>query len=183
MALAGGHASAAGTATERRLFEDGSFLSSGPEGRRFLFEELGRCPEPPDADFPLLAGLRAAVRSRAVATRRPARKRDKGRPADIAPHQGLRRRSTPRTPARPATSARIRWSSSSRSRRGRIEAKAVVTYAVQPGQVFVPIHYGDRQSVDPPVLRPLLTETAVLQGVCGARPPASGLRTHRLHQH
>ena len=129
---AGGPPPAPGS--ERRLFEDGRFHH--PDGRaRFLFEEPRPLPEAPGERYPflLLTGRGTAAQwhtqtrtAKSAVLRKlyPDRVYVEINPSDaralgIRPH------------------ARVEV----RSRRGRIRATAFVTRSVQPGHLFVPMHY------------------------------------------
>lgn len=119
--------------TERRLFEDGRFFT--PTGRaRFLFEPPRPLPEPPNRHYPLqlLTGRGSAsqwhtqTRTRQSAVLRklyPQRQYVEINPAD-ARGLGITQGAAVRV----------------ESQRGRIRARACITPAVQPGQVFVSMH-------------------------------------------
>ncbi len=119
---------------ERRLYEDGTFYH--PDGRaKFLFEEPREMPEPPDYEYPtiLLTG-RGSVSQWHTQTRtsKSAVLRKLYPPmiyVEINPEDARREDLQPNQLV------------VVESRRGRIKAKAVVTYAVRPGQVFIPMHY------------------------------------------
>jgi assimilatory nitrate reductase catalytic subunit len=132
---------------ERRLFEDGRFYT--PTGRaRFLFEEPRSLSEPPSARFPLvlLTGRGSAsqwhtqTRTRQSAVLRklyPERPFVEINPADarvlgIGPNE---------------------WVTVS-SQRGRLRARAFLTPAVQPGQVFMPMHYVETNRLTDAVFDP-----------------------------
>lgn len=122
-----------GGEAERRLFADGRFYH--PDGRaRFMFADPTPQPEPVDDDYPvtLLTGRGTASqwhtqtrtgKSSVLRKLYPAGPYVEVNPDDAAAW-GLE----------PGTPTRIR------SRRGEIVAAAVVTLAVQRGQVFVPMH-------------------------------------------
>jgi len=121
---------------ERRLFADGKFFT--PDGRaRFYFDEPRPMPEPPDAEYPLIlltgrgssAQWHTGSRTNKSAILRklaPTVLHVEINPADAAP-LGV------------VDGARVTVS----SRRGRAEAVAFVTTVVQPGQVFLPMHFPD----------------------------------------
>jgi assimilatory nitrate reductase catalytic subunit len=121
-------------ATERRLFEDGRFYT--PDGRaRILFESPKAHPEAPNERYPfiLLTGRGSAsqwhtqTRTRNSAVLRklyPERPFLEVNPAD-ARSLGIE----------PDTWVIVE------SQRGRLRAKAFLTPAVQPGHVFIPMHY------------------------------------------
>lgn len=121
-------------AQERRLFEDGRFYH--PDGRaKFIFEEPRPIPERTSERFPfiLLTGRGTASQwhtqtrtSQSAVLRKlyPERVFVEINPRD-ARLLGIQ----------PNAEVRVE------SQRGRIRASAFVTHAVQPGQVFVPMHY------------------------------------------
>jgi anaerobic selenocysteine-containing dehydrogenase len=121
-------------ATERRLFEDGRFFHA--DGRaRFLFELPRASPEKPDDEFPvtLLTGRGTSAqwhtgsrtnKSAVLRALSPA-----GCYVEINP------RDAERFGIAPQAKVRVR------SRRGALVATAFVTSTVQPGQVFIPMHY------------------------------------------
>ncbi len=120
--------------TERRLFEDGAFYH--PDRRaKFLFEEPRPMPEPPDHQFPLLlltgrgsvAQWHTQTRTQKSAVLRTLYPQQVY--AEINPEDARRYGIRPNQMV------------SVESPRGKIKAKAAVTYAVRPGQVFVPMHY------------------------------------------
>jgi len=129
-----GSGSAEQGASERRLFADGKFYT--PDGRaKFLFDEPVPLPEPPDADYPFLlntgrgssAQWHTGSRTDKSAVLRklaPNLPWIELNPADAAP-RGI------------VTGDRL----AVRSRRGATTALAVVTPIVQPGQVFMPMHF------------------------------------------
>lgn len=121
-------------ARERRLFADGRFPT--PDGRaRFLFDEPRAPLERPDAEFPmvLLTGRGTSAqwhtntrtgKSEVLRKMYPPECYVEVNPAD-AERLGI------------GVPGRVRV----RSRRGVLEADAFVTTAVQPGQVYIPMHY------------------------------------------
>lgn len=122
--------------SERRLFANGKFYT--PDGRaKFLFDEPVPLPEPPDADYPFLlntgrgssAQWHTGSRTDKSAVLRklaPNLPWIELNPADAAP-RGI------------VTGDRL----AVRSRRGSTTALAVVTPIVQPGQVFMPMHFAE----------------------------------------
>jgi ferredoxin-nitrate reductase len=130
------HQSSVVSSSERRLFSDGKFFTS--DGRaKFLFDPPVPLPEPADADYPFLLNT--------------------GRGSSAQWHTGSRtdksavlRKLAPNVPwieINPAdasprgvvTGDRV----AVRSRRGTTSALAVVTPIVQPGQVFMPMHFAE----------------------------------------
>ena len=119
---------------ERRLFEDGRFFHG--DGRaRFCFEEPVAVPEKIDAEFPfvLLTGRGSSSQWHTQTRTGKSDVLRKLAPAEvyveINPYDAERLRIAPNTQVR------------IRSRRGEIVATAFVTATVQPGQVFLPMHY------------------------------------------
>ena len=140
-------ASTAPAAGERRLFEDGRYYH--PDGRaRFLHEDPRPLPEPPSDRFPLLlltgrgsaAQWHTQTRTAKSAVLRklyPARVYVEVNPAD-AKDRGIVT----------GNAAQVE------SRRGRITATAFVTRSVQPGHVFVPMHYEETNRLTDAVFDP-----------------------------
>lgn len=121
-------------AQQRRLFEDGRFYH--PDGRaRFVWEASRSMPEAPDAQYPyLLLTGRGGVAQWHTQTRTakspilrklyPEGVYVEMHPADAA-SAGIAQRSLVEVA----------------SRRGRLEATAVLTPTIQRGQAFIPMHY------------------------------------------
>ncbi len=138
---------AAAGRTERRLFEDGRYHH--PDGRaRFLHEDPRPLPEAPDDRFPLLllTGRGSAAqwhtqtrtaKSAVLRKLHPAQVYVEVNPAD-ARARGV------------VTSDAVHVE----SRRGRIAATAFVTRSVQPGHVFVPMHYAETNRLTDAVFDP-----------------------------
>ncbi|MDB6155656.1 MAG: nitrate reductase [Chthoniobacteraceae bacterium] len=121
-------------ATERRLFEDGRYYHADQRAR-FLFEAPRPNPEPADVDFPftLLTGRGTSSQWH---TQTRTGKSDVLRKlypenvyVEINPIDAERLGIAPNAPVEIA------------SRRAQIEATAFVTNSVQPGQLFLPMHY------------------------------------------
>ena len=135
------------TSGERRLFEDGRYYH--PDGRaRFLYADPRPLPEPPNDRFPLLlltgrgsaAQWHTQTRTAKSAVLRklyPARVYVEVNPAD-AKARGIVTGDTVQV----------------ESRRGRIAATAFVTRSVQPGHVFVPMHYEETNRLTDAVFDP-----------------------------
>jgi assimilatory nitrate reductase catalytic subunit len=119
---------------ERRLFEDGRYFH--PDGKaRFIFEEPRAMPEPPDDEYPFILLTGRGTSSQWHTNSRTA-KSDVLRklyPASIyaeinvldAERLGIADHSL-------VTVA---------SRRAKVTATAFVTTTIQPGQIFIPMHY------------------------------------------
>jgi ferredoxin-nitrate reductase len=134
-------------ARERRLFADGRFFT--PDQRAvFHFDEPVPLPEPPDAEFPFLLNT--------------------GRGSSAQWHTGSRtdksavlRKLAPTVPwleLNPADASRLGLAAGQqvivRSRRGAATALAVVTPVVQPGQVFMPMHFPEVNRLTFPAFDP-----------------------------
>jgi len=145
--------------TERRLFSDGAFFH--PDQRaRFLFDPPSPVPEPTDAQFPftLLTGrgssaqwhtLTRTAKSHILRQLSPQQVYIEINPSDA---RSLHIQS----------GAPIQVS----SRRGSIVAQVVITAAVQPAQVFMPMHFPETnrltlQCVDPHSRQPSYKHCAV----------------------
>jgi assimilatory nitrate reductase catalytic subunit len=132
---------------ERRLFEDGRFFT--PDGRaRFLFDEPRAMPEQTDEEFPFLL-LTGRGTSSQWHTNTRTGKSDVLRklyPAncyiELHPDDAARLGIQPNT--------RVRVS----SRRGKLTATAFVTPTVQPGQIFIPMHYREVNRLTFPAFDP-----------------------------
>jgi anaerobic selenocysteine-containing dehydrogenase len=144
---------------ERRLFADGRFFT--PDGRaKFIFDPPRPVAEPVDDEYPfvLLTGRGTSAqwhtntrtgKSAVLRTLYPANAYAEIHPADAA-RLGITANSTVTIT----------------SRRGRIECAAFLTPTVQPGQVFIPMHYGitnelTRAEFDPHSRQPSYKHCAV----------------------
>lgn len=123
-----------GTRNERRLFEDGRFYH--PDGKaRFIFEQPRALPERADSEYPLLLMTGRGTAAQWHTLTRTGK-------SDI-----LRRLQSDElhVEIHPADAARFGIKSHRHvrvmSRRGSTHATARVTATVQPGQVFMPMHY------------------------------------------
>ncbi len=129
---AGGPPPAPGS--ERRLFEDGRFHH--PDGRaRFLFEDPRPLPEAPGERYPflLLTGRGTAAQWHTQTRTAKSAVLRKLYPDDV--YVEINSSDARARGIRPDGRVEIR------SRRGRIKATAFVTRTVQPGHLFVPMHY------------------------------------------
>ena len=157
---------AAARRTERRLFEDGRYYH--PDGRaRFLHEDPRPLPEPPNERYPLLllTGRGSAAqwhtqtrtaKSAVLRKLHPAQVYVEVNPAD-ARARGV------------VTSDTVRVE----SRRGRIDATAFVTRSVQPGQVFVPLHYEETNRLTDAVFDPYSKQPSYKACAVELRPAAA----------
>ncbi len=132
---------------ERRLFEDGRFYHED-ERARFLFDEPKPLSEPPSKKFPfiLLTGRATAsqwhtqTRTAKSAVLRKLYSRDPY--VEISPDDAREQGVGPND-----------WVLIE-SQRGRVKAKAFITHAVLPGQVFVPMHYSEINKLTDAVFDP-----------------------------
>jgi assimilatory nitrate reductase catalytic subunit len=119
---------------ERRLFEDGRFFH--PDGRaKFLFEAPHEAPETTNAEYPLLL-----LTGRGTSAQWHTQTRT-GKSAVL--RQLHPEKNYVEINSRDATPLGIRPQQmvEVRSRRGKLAARAFITDTVQPGHVFIPMHY------------------------------------------
>ena len=159
-------ASAAALPAERRLFEDGRYYH--PDGRaRFVHEDPRPLPEPPNERYPLLllTGRGSAAqwhtqtrtgKSAVLRKLHPAQVYVEVNPAD-AKARGV------------VTSDTVRIE----SRRGRVSATAFVTRSVQPGHVFVPMHYEETNRLTDAVFDPYSKQPSYKACAVELRPAAA----------
>jgi ferredoxin-nitrate reductase len=132
---------------ERRLFADGQFFTE--DGRaRFIFDPPRPLPEPPDAAYPFLLLT--------------------GRGSSAQWHTGSRtdksavlRKLAPTVltvEINPIDARRLGIAAGGnvaiRSRRGTVEAIALVTATIQPGQLFLPMHFSSVNQLTFPAIDP-----------------------------
>jgi assimilatory nitrate reductase catalytic subunit len=141
-------AGAALDATERRLFEDGVFFHK--DGRaRLVFEEPRPVPEPTSADYPLvlLTGRGSSSQWHTQTRTKKSAVLRRLSPAELYVELSP-------TDARAlgvAPNERVTVA----SRRGAVQARAFVTNAVKPGQVFMPMHFEETNKLTFPAFDPL----------------------------
>jgi assimilatory nitrate reductase catalytic subunit len=133
--------------TERRLFADGEFFHA--DGRaRFIFDDPSPMPEPAGGEFPftLLTGRGSSSQWHTqTRTKKSAVLRR------LAPNE-LYVELSPEDATRLGVSPN-EWVTV-RSRRGAVNARAFVTNTVQPGQVFIPMHYEEMNRLTFPAFDP-----------------------------
>ncbi|QDV73928.1 molybdopterin oxidoreductase family protein [Botrimarina mediterranea] len=121
-------------AQQRRLFEDGRFYHED-EWARFIWEDSRPMPEAPDDSYPylLLTGRGAASQwhTQTRTSKSPVLRKLSPQNIYIEMHPDDARAAGVAQHSKVAVS----------SRRGRLEATAFLTPTVQPGQVFIPMHY------------------------------------------
>jgi len=152
----GGESMASGTSSffilhskfrERRLFADGKFFTSDGKAR-FLFDPPRPMPEMADKDFPflLLTGRGTSAQWHTGSRTEKSDVLRELRPekiyVEINPRDAGRFRITMNQPVRVI------------SRRGQLTASAFVTATVQPGQVFIPMHYAETNQLTLAVFDP-----------------------------
>jgi assimilatory nitrate reductase catalytic subunit len=132
---------------ERRLFEDGRFYHQ--DGRaRFVYEDPRPMPEPPTRRYPLVL-----LTGRGTASQWHTQTRTR--------HSGVLRKLYPEdiyVEINPTDAADLGIRPNSQvtveSRRGRLVARAFVTRSVQPGHLFVPMHYAETNQLTDAVFDP-----------------------------
>ena len=146
-------------APQRRLFADGTFFT--PDGRaRFIFGAPRPLTEPVDAAYPLILLTGRGTTSQWHTQTRTATSDvlQKLYPAEVY------------VEINPADAAQLGIAAHQTveitSRRATVRATAILTPIVQPGQVFLPMHYAQtnrltRQEVDPYSRQPACKYTAV----------------------
>jgi assimilatory nitrate reductase catalytic subunit len=119
---------------ERRLFEDGRFFHADARAR-FCFEEPTVPPETIDAEFPfvLLTGRGSSSQWHTQTRTAKSDVLRKLSPAEV--YVEINPHDAGNLSIAPNTLVKIR------SRRAEIVATAFVTATVQPGQLFLPMHY------------------------------------------
>ena len=158
---------------ERRLFADGRFYH--PDGKaRFVFGEPQRLPEVTDAAYPytLLTGRGSSSQWHTLTRTGKSAVLDKlGAP-------------TPYVEVSPvdATALGIRPGQTVvvESRRGRMTARAFVTHGVQPGQLFIPMHYARTNQLTFPAFDPESRQPGYKACAVAVRPIGDGERAEDL---
>ena len=140
-------------ARERRLFSDGIFYH--PDGKaRFLFEAPRALPERPCDQFPFLLltgrGTSAQWHTQTRTAKSDVLKRlyPEGLYVEINSSDAA------------ALQIQTNDSVEISSRRGRITGRAFVTFAVQPGQIFIPMHYAATNQLTFPSFDPYSRQPA-----------------------
>ncbi len=121
---------------ERRLFADGRFFT--PDGRaKFYFDEPRPMAEPADADYPLILLTGRGSSAQWHTGSRTNKSAILRKLAPTAVYLEINPVDAARLAIKDGTPVNIR------SRRATISATAFVTQVVQPGQVFLPMHFAD----------------------------------------
>jgi assimilatory nitrate reductase catalytic subunit len=127
-------AGCADPAPQRRLFADGRFYHADGKAR-FLFDAPASMPEQPDERYPLLLLTGRGTVSQGHTQTRTAKSAVLRALYPPSVYLEINPADARRFHIRPDQQVVVE------SQRGRLTAKAFVTYTVQPGQVFLPMHY------------------------------------------
>lgn len=156
---------------ERRLFADGKFYTDSGRAR-FVFEEPRDVPEPVNAEFPLALLTGRGTSSQWHTQTRTAKSAvltklyPKELYVEIHPGDAERRGIAPHD--------RVVV----RSRRGQVNARALVTSGVQPGQVFLPMHYEGVNDLTYPVFDPYSKQPGYKHCAVQVMPARSDINVH-----
>jgi assimilatory nitrate reductase catalytic subunit len=126
--------------SERRLFEDGHFFHADGKAR-FLFEEPRVVPEAPDDKYPFVLLTGRGSSSQWHTQTRTAKSKVLRKLSPEAAYVEMSPVDADRLGYLPGQEVIVE------SRRGKMRAGLHVTHVVQPGQVFVPMHYADANRV------------------------------------
>ncbi len=119
---------------QRRLFEDGKFFHA--DGRaKFLFEAPRPMPEPPNEDYPYILLTGRGTSSQWHTQTRTGKSDVLRKLYPENPYVEINPQDAERLEIRPNHKVRVR------SRRGEVEVTAVLLSSVQPGQLFMSMHY------------------------------------------
>jgi anaerobic selenocysteine-containing dehydrogenase len=159
--------------SERRLFSDGRFYH--PDGKaRFIFTEPQRVPEPVDASYPftLLTGRGSSSQWHTLT--RTGKSAVLEKLGTSAPYVELSPLDADRLAIAPGELVVVE------SRRGRMPARAFVTHGVQPGHVFVPMHYARTNQLTFPAFDPESRQPAYKHCAVSVRRIRDGERVQDL---
>ena len=121
-------------AQQRRLFEDGKFHH--PDGRaKFLFEAPRAMPEPANDEYPFILLTGRGTSSQWHTQTRTDKSDVLRKLYPKNPYVEINPQDAERLEIRPNSKVRVQ------SRRGDVEVTAVILASVQPGQLFMPMHY------------------------------------------
>lgn len=120
--------------TQRRLFADGTFFHA--DGRaKFLFEAPRPMPEPPNEEYPYILLTGRGTSSQWHTQTRTGKSDVLRKLYPENPYVEIHPQDAERLEIRPNHKVRVR------SRRGEVEVTAVLLSSVQPGQLFMSMHY------------------------------------------
>jgi len=134
-------------AQQRRLFEDGQYFHSNGRAK-FMFSEPTKMPEPPNEHYPFIL-----LTGRGTASQWHTQTRTKN--SDVLRKLYPERIYVEINP-QDANQYSIKpneWIYVE-SQRGRIRARAFITQSVQPGQLFIPMHYNETNQLTDAVFDP-----------------------------
>ncbi|HLH54696.1 MAG TPA: nitrate reductase [Verrucomicrobiae bacterium] len=164
---------------ERRLFENGHFFTPDSKAR-FVYEMPRPVPESSDQEFPftLLTGRGSSAQWHTGTRTEKSDVLRKLRPASV--YVEINPRDAQRLGIAPETQVAVI------SRRGRLLARAFLTATIQPGQVFVPMHYAETNRLtlaafDPYSRQPAYKACAVR--IEKAKKTSRGQNAGRRHTH
>ncbi len=150
-------------APERRLFEDGRFFHADGKAR-FIFEEPRPMPEPPDEEYPFVLLTGRGTSSQWHTNTRTGKSDVLRRLYPAAIYVEIN----------PLDAERLGIDSNAlvsiASRRAKITATAFVTPTVQPGQVFVPMHYAITNQLTHPTFDPYSRQPSYKACAVAVRP-------------
>jgi assimilatory nitrate reductase catalytic subunit len=133
--------------SERRLFEDGRFFHADGKAK-LLFEAPRGVPEPTDASYPLILLSGRGTSSQWHTQTRTAKSSVLRK---LYPEEAY-------VEVNPDDARKYQLSPSDyaivESRRGKLRARVHVTHVVQPGHVFVPMHYAETNQLTFPSFDP-----------------------------
>ncbi len=119
---------------QRRLFEDGKFYHADARAK-FLFEAPRPMPEPPNEEYPYILLTGRGTSSQWHTQTRTGKSDVLRKLYPENPYVEINPQDAERLEIRPNHKVRVR------SRRGEIEVTAVLLSSVQPGQLFMSMHY------------------------------------------
>ena len=119
---------------QRRLYEDGRFYHAD-ERAKFMFEAPRPMPEPVNEDYPFILLTGRGTSSQWHTQTRTAKSDVLRKLYPQDPYIEINPQDAQRLEIRPNHKVRVR------SRRGAVEVTAVVLSSVQPGQLFMSMHY------------------------------------------
>lgn len=149
--------------SERRLFADGRFFHPGGKAR-FLVGDPQRVPEATDATFPftLLTGRGSSSQWHTLT--RTGKSAVLGKLGATEPYVELNPIDADTLGIAPAQRVVIE------SRRGRMTARAFLTHAIPPSQVFIPMHYAQTNRLTFPAFDPESRQPAYKACAVSVRP-------------
>jgi anaerobic selenocysteine-containing dehydrogenase len=136
-----------GVQSERRLFEDGGFFH-GDGKAKLLFEAPRALPETPDAAYPLILLSGRGTSSQWHTQTRTAKSSVLRKLYPEEAYVEVNPEDARKYDLSPSDYAIVQ------SRRGKMRARVHVTHVVQPGQVFVPMHYAETNQLTFPAVDP-----------------------------